>query len=187
MTEKARRPRTLAGSPSRVAVPERVRWTVDLIDVRPADHILEIGCGPGQAVALVCQRLTRGTITAIDRSLVAVARTRERNRECVASGRARVERMTLIDATLDRRCPKVFAINVNAFWTTPGESIIALGRLLDPWGTAWLVYEPPSESRLRHLRDSLPAQLEQNGFRVSAVETQRFRSSFGLAIVGRPR
>jgi protein-L-isoaspartate O-methyltransferase len=187
MTEKGRRPRTLAGSRSRVEVPERVRWAVDLIDVRPTDHILEIGCGPGQAVGLVCQRLTRGTITAIDRSAVAVARTRERIRECVASGRARVERMTLTDARLGRRYPKVFAINVNAFWTTPAESLIALGRLLDPGGSAWLVYEPPSKSRLRHLRDSLPAQLELNGFRVAAVETQRFRSSLGLAIVGRPR
>ena len=187
MTAKARRPRASAGGPSRTAVPERVRWTVDLIDVRPADHILEIGCGPGHSVALVCERLTRGVITAIDRSAVAVARARDRNRECIDAGRARIEPMTLTGATLDRRFPKVFAINVNAFWTTPTESIVALERLLDPRGIAWLVYEPPSESRLRDIRGSLPVQLEANGFQVSAVETQRFRSSFGLAILGRPR
>lgn len=179
--------RKLGAVTSRGEAPDRVRWTVDLLDVRPADHILEIGCGPGHAVALVCARLTRGTITAIDRSAIAVTHTRNRNRECVAAGRARVERTTLTDAALGRRFRKVFAINVNAFWTNPAESLPALARLLDATGTAWLVYEPPSETGVRDLRNSLPETLEENDFRVAAIETQRFRSGFGLAILGRPR
>ena len=168
-------------------VPERVQWAVDLIDVRPADHILEVGCGPGHAVALVCERLTRGSITAIDRSAIAISRTRERVRDHIASGRARVERATLGNAKLGRRFRKVFAINVNAFWTTPAASIPALVRLLDLKGTAWLVYEPPSVPRLRELGESLPRELESHGFEVDRIETERFRSSSGLAIVCRPR
>jgi protein-L-isoaspartate O-methyltransferase len=168
------------------AAPERVRWAVDLIDVRPGDQILEIGCGPGYAVALTCERLTRGTITAIDRSAIAVAHARNRNREWIAAGRARIERTTLTDAALGQRFRKVFAINVNAFWTTPAKSLPALAGLLDARGTAWLVYEPPSERGLRELRDSLPEILDENDFRVTTVATQRFRSSFGLAILGRP-
>ena len=168
-------------------VPERVSWAVELLDVRPTDHILEIGCGPGLAAALVCERLTRGSITAIDRSAVAVSRTRERVRDHLTTGHARVERMTLEDADLGRRFRKVLAINVNAFWTTPAENIAALERVLDPKGAAWLVYEPPSESRLRDIRESLPHELDSNGFEVTRVETRRFRSSFGLAILGRPR
>jgi trans-aconitate methyltransferase len=167
--------------------PSRVEWTVDLLDVRPTDHILEIGCGPGHSVHLVCERLGRGTITAIDRSPVAVARARERNRAHIAAGRARIERATLEDAELDRRFRKVFAINVNAFWTTAAKSLAALARLMEPKATAWLVYEPPGEKRLNDLRASLPMHLEANGFDVVRIETTRFRSSFGLAIVARPR
>jgi cyclopropane fatty-acyl-phospholipid synthase-like methyltransferase len=168
-------------------IPDRVRWAVDLLAVRPADHILEIGCGPGHAVALIAKQLTRGTITAIDRSAVAVTRTRDRARDSIAAGRARVHQATLSDAELERRFHKAFAININAFWTTPAASIAALQRVLDPRGRAWLVYEPPSESRLRGIRESLARGLETNGFSMDRIETQRFRSGVGLAILARPR
>ena len=54
--------RAVAGKAS-----ERFVWAVDTLEVRPADRLLEIGCGHGVAVSLVCERLTTGTITAIDR------------------------------------------------------------------------------------------------------------------------
>jgi len=43
-------------------IPARIRWAVDLMDVGPADNILEIGCGPGAGAELICQRLTGGGI-----------------------------------------------------------------------------------------------------------------------------
>jgi len=163
-------------------VPERLQWTVGLLDVRPSEHLLEIGCGAGHGVALICARLTRGTITAIDRSAVMVDRARRRNAGCVAAGRARIERQELAAAALGRRFDKVFAVNVNAFWTTSEPSFAALKRLLETQGRAFLVYEPPGVARLANLRRTLPAQLEAHGFHVTAVATERFRSSHGLCI-----
>ena len=169
------------------AVPERVHWTVDLLDLRPADDVFEIGCGPGHAVALVCQRLSRGTITAIDRSPIMVRRARERNRACIESGRARVEQQALMDASFDRKFRKVFAINVNTFWTTPAPSLFALKRLLHPQGAAYLTYEPPTTSRLRQLRERLPSLLEEYGFDVRDVHEQQFAKPYALCIIGAPR
>jgi len=166
-------------------VPERLSWTVDLLDVRPTDHLLEIGCGPGHAVALVCDRLSRGTITAIDRSAAMIDRARARNRACIAAGRALIERRTLSDATFERRFGKIFAINVNAFWTAPAPTCAALRRLLRRDGIAFLTYEPPSAHRLRDLRRWLPRQLEEHGFAVIDIREQQFRKSSGLCVLTR--
>jgi cyclopropane fatty-acyl-phospholipid synthase-like methyltransferase len=169
-------------SAAALRAPERAQWTLELLDVQPSDHILEIGCGPGHAVALVCARLRSGTITAIDRSPLAVARARDRNEACVAAGRAVIEQRILTDARLGRRFDKIFAINVNAFWTTPAPNFAALRNLLIPKGLAYLVYEPPSAVRLRELRNRLPARIAEHGFEVVDVQTRAFRARHGLGL-----
>ena len=96
---------------------ERFVWAVDTLEVRAADRLLEVGCGHGVAVSLVCERLTTGTITAIDRSPKMIEMATRRNREQVEAGRPRLQAVALQDADLgDRRFDKVFAFNVAPFW-----------------------------------------------------------------------
>jgi trans-aconitate methyltransferase len=47
---------------------------VELLNPGPDDQLLEIGCGPGVAVGLLCERLVGGRIVAIDRSAAAISR-----------------------------------------------------------------------------------------------------------------
>ena len=103
---------------------ERFVWAVDTLEVRPADRLLEVGCGHGVAVSLVCERLTTGTITAIDRSPKMIEMATRRNREHVDAGRAVLETIALEDADLgDRRFDKVFAFNVAPFWQQPEAAL----------------------------------------------------------------
>ena len=67
---------------------ERFVWAVDTLALDPADRVLEVGCGHGVAVSLVCERLTSGRITAIDRTKKMIEMAARRNREHVAAGRA---------------------------------------------------------------------------------------------------
>ncbi|MEV1248681.1 SAM-dependent methyltransferase [Nonomuraea sp. NPDC050022] len=69
-----------------MAIPARLSWAVDTLDVRPADRILEIGCGRGVAVDLICSR--GGTATALNRSATAIRAAEDRNASHIASGQA---------------------------------------------------------------------------------------------------
>ncbi len=110
---------------------ERFVWAVDTLQVGPADRLLEVGCGHGVAVTLVCERLTTGTITAIDRSPKMIEMATRRNRDHVDAGRAVLEAIALEDADLgDRRFDKVFAFNAAPFWQQPEEALGAVRKHL---------------------------------------------------------
>jgi cyclopropane fatty-acyl-phospholipid synthase-like methyltransferase len=170
-----------------VAVPERIRWAVDMLAVQPTDRLLEIGCGGGVALALICPRLSAGRITAIDRSATMTARARRRNDAAVRAGRATIwtgsfQPADVSAAGLDgERFDTIFAINVNLFWTGPARDELALVRtLLTPRGALHLCYDPPRERRdeiIEKVTDALLA----SGF---SVTTRRSPSVLG--IVGRP-
>jgi protein-L-isoaspartate O-methyltransferase len=167
--------------------PERVVWGVEQLAPAPADHVLEIGCGPGYGVALLCQQLSRGSVTAFDRSVTQVEKARALNRESIADGRARIDVLTLAAAplALRKRFLKVLAVNVNAFWTEPAASLASLAALLRRGGRAFLVYEAPSAASLHKLRVALPRQVSAHGFTVDEVRVPGARKTPMLCVVAR--
>src|SRR5262245_32313398 len=99
---------------------ERFVWAVDTLALDPADRVLEVGCGHGVAVSLVCERLTSGRITAIDRSKKMIEMAARRNREHITEGWAVLKTVALEKADFgDERFAKVFAFNVAPFWQQP--------------------------------------------------------------------
>jgi cyclopropane fatty-acyl-phospholipid synthase-like methyltransferase len=147
-------------------IPERIRWAVETLAVEPGDRLLEIGGGPGVAASLVCERLDGGRLLLIDRSTTAIERTRSRNAEHVASGRLALEPVDVADFDPRRaRFDKVFAVNVNVFWTTPAtEELARIRRALDPEGRLFLFYETPSAARARQAVARVADALRANGF-----------------------
>jgi ubiquinone/menaquinone biosynthesis C-methylase UbiE len=86
--------------------------------IRPADRVLEIGCGHGVAATIVCQRLQGGRLTAVDRSNIEAAK--RRNAKEITAGRAEfiVGNLEQLDVG-DRRFDKIFAVRVGFFFRQP--------------------------------------------------------------------
>ncbi len=149
-----------------MTVPERLEWAVARLAPAPADRVLEIGCGPGVAVSLVCARLTTGVVTALDRSGTAVEAARRRNSESVAAGRAVLLTTSLEEADFPAASfDKVLAVNVNLFWVrSPDEELKALGRWLAPGGTLCLCWEPPDARRAGEIGRTVAAACAAVGF-----------------------
>lgn len=168
-------------------VPARIRWAVEVMGVAPTDRLLEIGCGGGVAVAVICPRLSTGRVTAIDRSETMVERARRRNAANIQSGRAAIHTASLTAADLaavglaHERYDKIFAINVNLFWTGPARGELSLiGTLLAPGGQVYLCYDPPGD-RADEIADKVTGTLAASGFTVRTT-----RSPSLLGIIARP-
>jgi ubiquinone/menaquinone biosynthesis C-methylase UbiE len=164
----------------------RLVWAVETMSLAPADRVLEIGCGHGVAVSLVCERLGAGKVTAIDRSAKMIEAARRRNREHIAAGKAELILAAVDEADLGaQRFDKVFAVHVRAVWDRPRELDIVRGWLA-PGGTLYLFHQEPgwvTGRKPRKFTERLTRILEANGFAVSDVVTGRTRPALSVGVI----
>jgi SAM-dependent methyltransferase len=119
----------------------RSRWAVSLLGVRPGDEVLEIGFGPGLAIA----ELARGGashVYGIDHSAVMLRHAAKRNAAAIRAGR-----VTLAEAPVDALpfagpFDAVLAVNSLGFWPAPAERLTELRGRLAPGGRLAVVSQP---------------------------------------------
>ena len=168
---------------------ERFVWAVDTLALDPADRVLEVGCGHGVAVSLVCERLAGGRVTAIDRSEKMIEMAARRNREHVASGRAVLKMATLEKAELgDERFDKVFAFNVAPFWLQPKEALAIVRRHLAPDGAVYVFWDArhTQGGRGRDLAERLSERIRLAEFSVDHVLVKDLRPVPAVCVIARP-
>src|SRR5262245_48471988 len=154
----------------------RNRWAVELLAVEPTDRVLELGCGPGVAIAALADRATRGLVVGVDRSPVMIQQASRRNAAAVSAGRVRlieapVERMHMTEAPFDA----ALAVNNVGIWPDPADRLRDIGRLLRPGGRIALVSQPRSSGATAATSaaaaDKLAALLTAAGFDEPRTET----------------
>jgi SAM-dependent methyltransferase len=167
-------------------VSERLIWAVETLQIDPGDRVLEVGCGHGVAVSLVCERLgPGGRITAIDRSQKMIAAAMRRNRLHVESGRAVLEAAALEDADLgDQRFDKVFAFNVAPFWLEPNEALEVVREHLAPSGTVYVFWDARRQTGA-DLGERLSERLRQGGFAIERVLVKKLKPVPAVCVIGR--
>src|SRR4051794_6647612 len=168
---------------------ERFVRAVDSLALDPADHVLEVGCGHGVAVSLVCERLTSGRFTAIDRSKKMIEMAARRKREHVAGGRAVVQTAALEKEGFGaERFDKVFAFNVAPFWLQPKEALGIVGRHLAPNGAVYIFWDArhTQSGRARDLADRLIERVRLAEFSVNQVLVKDLRPVPAACVIGRP-
>jgi SAM-dependent methyltransferase len=120
---------------------ERSRWAVGLLGLGPGDRLLEIGCGPGVAIAAAAGRGAH--VVGVDRSDVVIGQARHRNRRACRHGQvelhvAPVERLPDLGAPFDA----ALAVNTVGFWSDPVAALKIIAGKLRPGGTVALVSQP---------------------------------------------
>jgi SAM-dependent methyltransferase len=121
----------------------RNRWAVQLLDVQPSERVIELGCGPGVAIAALATRATRGQVVGVDHSEVMIRQARRRNGAAIRAGRVHlihspVETLSINDGPFDA----ALAVNTVGMWPDPTTRLRELARLLRPGGRIALVAQP---------------------------------------------
>lgn len=154
----------------------RNKWVVGLLDVQPADRILEIGFGPGVAIAEFARRATEGHVVGVDHSAVMVGHARRRNAAEVRAGRVELIQASVI--ALPRFAQPfdvALAVNTVGMWPDPVQRLREIRALLRQGGRIALVSQPrcpgaTAETTARAATE-LSDQLTRAGFTDLTVST----------------
>jgi SAM-dependent methyltransferase len=121
----------------------RNRWAVQLLDVQPTDRVIELGCGPGVAIAALATRAVGGLVVGVDHSQVMIHQARCRNRAAIRAGRVRLVHMSVESLSIsDGPFDAALAVNTVGMWPDPIVRLRELARLLRPGGRIALVSQP---------------------------------------------
>ena len=150
----------------------RLAWAAEVAAPRPADRVLEVGCGHGVLLDLMAARVTVGTVVGVDRSATMTTAAAARNRAAVEAGRVQLRTSTLLDADLaDAVFDLVVAVHVGAFWRAPADEYAVVRRVLAPGGRLVLVTQPLQPGHAAALGDRVAALAAPHRLAVRAVHT----------------
>lgn len=171
-------------------------WIVGELGLEAESRLLEIGYGPGLAVALACERTVRGLVAGVDKSPEMTAHARRRNRAAVRAGRVDLrtgsaESLPFADATFTHAC----AVNSLQFWPDVPAALGELRRVLVPRGRLVLGQRLRREGGSRTDRrrygmtdervEDLRRQLEEAGFDVVDVRRREIGDETIAALIAR--
>lgn len=119
-----------------------VAWGLAHIDFAPHDTVLDIGCGGGNTLARMAERVTEGHLVGIDYAETSVEASRTFNAGLIEAGRMEilhgsVEHLPFADGHFDA----VVTVESFYFWPSPEESLKEVARVIRRGGTFLLLAE----------------------------------------------
>lgn len=159
--------------------------TVKLMELEATSRVLEVGCGPGLALARCAEIVTEGEVVGLDHSAVMVRQARRRieksgNLRRVTFVQGGVERLAAWPARFDR----IFSLNVIQFIDDKVAFVADAMSCLRPGGGLFTTYQPRLAMDDRRALDALVTELTEimraTGFQ--RIGTHRFEAGGKRAV-----
>lgn len=148
------------------------RATLDLLDIKPNDNVLEIGFGPGEALH-EASRKSR-SVLGLDVSSTMLSIARQRNRRAINQGHLTIRKIEDSELGLESySIDRAFCVHAIYFWKYPDATLAQIAEALRPGGRLVLAMRPEAESIPTRFRDPsyrfytgaiVHAMLEKAGF-----------------------
>lgn len=159
-----------------------VDWGLSHIDLHAGDTVLDIGCGGGNTLARMAERVTEGHLVGIDYAETSVEASRAFNAPLIEAGRMEilhgsVEHLPFTDEHFDA----VVTVESFYFWPNPEECLKEVARVVKKGGTFLLLAEI-------YERDDLPESIREKiaGYALTNPTPEEFERLFraaGFAVV----
>ncbi|WP_053250259.1 class I SAM-dependent methyltransferase [Ensifer adhaerens] len=117
------------------------RRAIDALDVKPTDHVLDIGCGHGRSLPELATLASTGKVSGADPSDLMAAIAIRHCGQLIPSGRvqvviAGVDALPFPDAAFD----KALCVHAVYFWPDLSRSFGEIARVLKPGGRLALLF-----------------------------------------------
>ena len=182
----------LAGLIMQVRPSNRLRnlRTLELLDIRPGDRVLELGFGPGLAVKRASELATSGKVVGIDHSALMLREARRRNAVEIRTGR--VELLLGSANALPRfeeRFDKVLAVNVFMFWEDPVSVLAGLRGVMKSGAVIALTLQPRRSGATvgdtRAAAERMATALRDAGYETIRTELMEMAPVAAACVLGR--
>lgn len=108
-------------------------WVLNILEIEPSDSIVEIGSGPGVAVALASELAYEGRVVGVDPSETMLDMARRRNKERIEENIVEFHRGTAEDLPFDDDTfDAAMTINSLHLWSDPVEGLEEVSRTMKP-------------------------------------------------------
>lgn len=129
------------------------RAALDLLEIRPGERLLEIGCGPGEALREVVRR--GGSVVGVDVSATMMLLARKRNRRAVEKKSVELRlasrgKLDLEPAAFDG----AYSVHCVYFWASPEQMLADIAGALKPGARLVLAFTPDTPGVPPRFRDS---------------------------------
>lgn len=127
---------------------------LDELDVHEGHAVLEVGSGPGEALAAAANRASGGRVVGVDVSELMADIARRRNRRAVAHGTVEVRVGDIASIHLGHsEFDRIFSVHCIYFWHDVDVVLARLARALRPGGRLVLAFRPEGDDIPERFRD----------------------------------
>jgi len=175
----------MANRPSNI---DRNQWTLDLLELKPTDRLLEIGFGPGIAIESAANIIKAGLIVGVDHSETMLHQASKRNAAAIKSDLVKLYLGTVGSLPdFDRPFNKVCSANVVQFWSDPVGSFREIRARMAPGGVISTTYMPrhrgATDADTRSKAKQIVSQLEAAGFSSIRIEVKHLKPVSAVSVL----
>jgi ubiquinone/menaquinone biosynthesis C-methylase UbiE len=169
-------------------------WTIELLNIKQSESVLELGCGAGYAMKLILKQNVVGKVVGLDLSPTVIRSAMIRNKKALNNEKAKLVQANVTSLPFkDEKFDKVFSIHTIYFWDDISATISEIFRVLKPGGVFILTFCDGENGEIwdgisRVVDEKLiPIMKEKGFFEVALVKGPNSRQFHTVAISGKKK